>query len=159
MVTFVPTYVSEALRAWSESRDAERRRLQEVSPERPEEVEAALERWQREHPRPACTLAQVADHVDHVRAVAGIDHVGIGSDFDGIGQTPAGLEDVSHYPDLIAELLRRGYSDAQVKQVMGLNVIRVMRQVEEASVRIRAERPPSEAQIDELDGRAHGSGG
>ena len=91
---------------------------------------AAMAAWQKANPEPRATLAQVADHIDHVRKVAGIDHIGLGSDFDGITSVPVGLEDVSTYPALTVELLKRGYSDDDVKKILGLNVLRVMRQVE-----------------------------
>ena len=97
-----------------------------------------MDAWRAAHPRPAVTIAQVADHIDHVRKVAGIDHVGIGSDFDGISAGPDGLEDVSTFPKLTAELLRRGYSDADVKKVLGLNLLRVMRAAEAAAARMNA---------------------
>jgi membrane dipeptidase len=87
-----------------------------------------------------------------VRKVAGIDHVGIGSDFDGISSTPEGLQDVSTYPALVAELLRRGYSDEDVKKVLGLNLLRVMREAERVAARLQASRPPSVATIEALDG-------
>jgi len=97
------------------------------------------------------TLAQVADHVDHIVKVAGIDHVGYGADFGSLTNHPKGLEDVSRYPFLTAELLRRGYTDDQVKKIIGGNFLRVMRQVEQVSARLRKERPPSAARIEELD--------
>ena len=115
---------------------------------------AVLEKWLRENPPPPTSLADVADHIDHIRDVAGIDHVGLGSDFDGMPShhtVPAGLEDVSKYPGLTAELVRRGYSDGDVKKVMGGNVLRVMREAETAASRIRGERRPSEARIEDLD--------
>ena len=86
---------------------------------------AGIERWRAEHPVPRATLQQVADHIDHIRKVAGIDHIGLGGDFDGITDVVQGLEDVSKYPDLTAELLKRGYSDADVKKIIGQNVLRV----------------------------------
>jgi membrane dipeptidase len=97
------------------------------------------------------TLAQVADHIDHIVKVAGIDHVGYGADFGSLSNHPKGLEDVSRYPYLTAELLRRGYTDAQAKKVIGGNFLRVMGQVEQVSTRLRRERPPSAARIEELD--------
>ena len=106
------------------------------------------------HPRPKATIADVADHVDHVRQVAGVDHVGIGSDFDGIEENVVGLEDVSTYPALFAELARRGWSDADLRKLAGENVLRVLRQAEEVSARLRRQRPPSNKTIQELDGRA-----
>jgi len=96
-------------------------------------------------------LSIAADHIDHIRDVAGIDHVGYGSDFDGIGCTPQGLEDVGMFPALTAELLRRGYSDDDVKKVIGLNMLRVMRQVEAVAARLQRERGPSTATLAELD--------
>jgi membrane dipeptidase len=97
------------------------------------------------------TLADVANHMDHVRKVAGADHVGIGSDFDGIETVPVGLEDVSKYPALTAELLRRGWPDDDVRKALGSNVLRVMRGAEEVAARLQKEREPSTATIDQLD--------
>jgi membrane dipeptidase len=99
------------------------------------------------------TLFDVANHLDHVRKVAGADHVGIGSDFDGIPTVPAGLEDVSKYPALTAELLRRGWPETDVRKTLGLNVLRVMRRAEDVAARIQKERPPSVATITQLDRR------
>src|SRR5207247_6107905 len=94
-------------------------------------------------PPPHATMAQVADHIDHIRSVAGIDHIGIGSDFDGITSVPQNLEDVSKFPALTAELLRRGYSKDDVKKILGQNVLRVVRQVEQVAARLQKERGPS----------------
>jgi membrane dipeptidase len=93
--------------------------------------------------QPVATLADAADHMDHVRRVAGPDHVGIGGDFDGISVVPQGLEDVSTYPALIAELLRRGWPDEDVRKALGLNVLRVMRRAEAVAARLQQEREPS----------------
>ena len=113
---------------------------------------AVRKQWLADNPGPIATLAQVADHIDRIREVAGIDHVGIGSDFDGGAPLPDGLENVSCFPALIAELLRRGYSDDDVRKVAGGNVLRVMRGAEAVATRLQTERPPSEATIEELDG-------
>jgi len=94
-----------------------------------------------------------------VRRVAGVDHVGLGSDFDGITSTPLGLEGVDRYPALLAELLRRGWSDADVEKLAGGNVLRVLAQAERVAARLQAERPPSEATIEELDGKPAPRGG
>ena len=96
------------------------------------------------------TLEEVADHIDYMRKVAGIDHVGIGADFGSLTQHPTGLDDVSRYPYLTAELIRRGYTDLEVKKVLGLNILRVMREVERAAVRLQRTRRPSTATIEEL---------
>ena len=115
-------------------------------------VRQGLQAWEAAHPvPPAPTIATVADHIDHVRQVSGIDHVGYGSDFDGIDCAPTGLEDVSAFPRLTAELLRRGYSDADAKQVIGLNILRVMRQAEAVAARLSRERGPSTATLYQLD--------
>lgn len=114
------------------------------------EYEVWLESFQTE----PGTLAEVANHVDYIRKVAGIDYVGLGADFGSLTQHPVGLEDVSRYPYLVAELIRRGYSDEDVKKVIGLNILRVMREVEQAAKRIQAKRPPSVATIEALDGKA-----
>jgi membrane dipeptidase len=102
---------------------------------------------------PKASLADVANHMDHVRKVAGADHVGIGGDFDGITTVPAGLEDVSKYPALVAELLRRGWPDEDVRKALGLNVLRVMRRAEEAAARLQKQREPSTATIEAVDGK------
>ena len=99
-------------------------------------------------PEGKATLADAASHMDHIRKVAGADHVGIGGDFDGIPAAPPGLEDVSKYPALTAELLRRGWSDDDVKKALGLNILRVMRHAEDMAARLQKEREPSTATID-----------
>jgi membrane dipeptidase len=152
MVSFVTSFTSEAVRAHDAARSGEEARLKALHPEDAERVERELAAWSAAHPAPHATLAQVADHVDHVRQVAGIDHVGLGSDFDGMTSVPDGLGDVAQYPVLLAELLRRGYSDDDVKKVAGANLLRVLSDAERVSARLRAERPPSNARIEDLDG-------
>ena len=132
MVTFPPLYVSDGFRRWSADHDAEKARLNAppfggLYIGQPEKAAAALADWERTHPKPAVTIAMVADHIEHVVRIAGMDHVGIGSDFDGMGKDyPAGLNDVSHYPDLLAELMRRGWSDADLAKLAGGNILRVL---------------------------------
>jgi membrane dipeptidase len=152
MVTFVPSFISEEVRAWNSQEDAEEARLKALHPGDPERVKRELEAWTKAHPVPRATLAQVADHVEHVRKVAGIDHVGIGSDFDGIASVPLGLEGVGDYPALLGELLRRGWTDAEVKKLAGENALRVFRAAENVAKRLKKERPASDALIEELDG-------
>jgi hypothetical protein len=108
-------------------------------------IKAGVDKWTAAHPAPSATIADVADHIDHIRKVAGIDHIGIGSDFDGITQTVKDLDNVSTYPALTAELMRRGYSDADLRKILGQNVLRVMRAVEKTSQRLQQERGPSTA--------------
>jgi membrane dipeptidase len=151
MVNFSPDFVSnEAWRYYSDV-EGEKARLKEMMPADPAGAEKALASWVAAHPEPKATLRQVADHVDHIRQVAGIDHVGLGSDFDGISRVPQGLEDVSHYPDLLEELARRGYSDEDLRKVAGLNIIRALRQAETVAARLQAETLPNDARIEEVD--------
>jgi membrane dipeptidase len=96
-----------------------------------------MDDWRTANPSPRATLSQVADHIDHAKSVAGIDHIGLGSDFDGITSVVAGLEDVSTYPQLIKELLRRGYTDEDIKKITGRNILRVMRQAETVAQRLQ----------------------
>ena len=124
MVTFVPSFINEAVRSY----------------EGPPATS------------PRATLGDVADHIEHIRDVAGIDHVGIGSDFDGISSTPVGLEDVSTYPALFAELSRRGWSEGDLRKLAGENVLRAWREAESAARRIQRVRGPSHATIELLDG-------
>ena len=133
MVTFVGSFVSEKVRLHSEKRKAERRRLAQLHGNDEERVKALLEQWSKDNPGPQALLSDVADHIDHIRKVAGVDHIGIGSDFDGTSHTPQGLDDVGHFVDLVRERMRRGYSDEQIGKILGRNVLRVMRAVEDAS--------------------------
>jgi membrane dipeptidase len=110
-------------------------------------IRAAAAAWARSHPAPRPGVAVIADHIDHIRRVAGIDHIAYGSDYDGIDCAPSGLEDVSTFPNLTAELLRRGYSDEDAKKVLGNNMLRAMRQAEEVARRLQRERPPSLATL------------
>jgi membrane dipeptidase len=149
MANFAPGYVSDERRRWDADDAAEHTRLN--SPPyvglyigQPAEAKAALDLWEREHPRPSATLGQVADHIEHIRAVAGIDHVGLGSDFDGIDDAPAGLEGVNRYPALIVELMRRGWTDADIAKLAGGNVLRVMAEGERVAASLR-DRPASAA--------------
>ncbi len=129
MVTFVPPFVSAEAAAFEQRREAEEKRLS-ASVADAAERSRALEAWDAASPRPHATLAQVADHIQHVRDVAGADHVGIGSDLDGIDHVPVGLEDVSKFPDLLAELARRGWSDEDLAKLAGGNLLRVLREAE-----------------------------
>lgn len=132
MVNFALPYISDEFRRWQAEETAEQARLN--SPPfgglfigQPDKAAAALAEWHRLHPAPRVTLSDVADHIDHIAKVAGHDHVGIGSDFDGVGDLlPEGLSDVSTYPALLAELLRRGWSDVDLAKLAGDNVLRAM---------------------------------
>jgi len=144
MVNFIPAYVDPSHPRWSVARDEELERLRrDLDDQR--EIERRLQDWTSRNPEPRGSLSQVADHIDHIREVAGIDHVGIGSDFyDAGGPSMAeGLGDVTRFPALVAELLARGYTDEEVKKVAGENLLRVMREAERASEALRKERDPS----------------
>jgi membrane dipeptidase len=143
MVTFVPGFLSPKVTAWGKLQAAEETRLKAQSPNDETAVKAGLAAWTKSNPAPRATVADVADHIDHIRKIAGIDYVGLGGDFDGITSVPEGLEDVSTYPTLTAELLRRGYKDDDVKKILGLNILRVMREVEKVSARLQQSRAAS----------------
>ena len=153
MVTFVPGFLSPKVAAWNKLQTAEEDRLKLQSPNDAAAVKAGVDAWTKANPSPRATVSDIADHIDHIRQVAGIDHIGIGGDFDGITAVPLGMEDVSTYPSLLAELLRRGYKDDDVKKIMGLNVLRVMRQVEQVSKKLQAGRGPSAALFETLPGK------
>ena len=138
MVCFLPGYTVERERADMMAHDAEERRLGKLFPEDTPKIEAGLAEWRKSHPEPApASLADVADHIDHIRKVADIDHIGIGGDFEGFRGWPKGLEDVSKYPDLLAELMRRGYSREDIKKIAGLNVLRALRGAERVAAEMQ----------------------
>ena len=128
MVTFFPSYVSEETWMYGVNLERERARLVEKFPAG--EVSRMLERWRSENPAPRPTLYQVADHIDHIKTIVGVDYIGIGGDYDGMPAGPIGLDDVSTYPKLFAELLKRGYSEKDLAKIAGKNILRVMRAVE-----------------------------
>lgn len=156
MVNFYPGYISAARNEWDADYAGARARVSTppfsgLYIGQPERAKAALDDWLKAHPAPEVTLAQVADHIDHIRQVAGIDHVGIGSDFDGVPATPKGLEGVDKYPDLFVELLKRGWTDEQLAKLAGENILRVLAQADAVGARLRTAHNPSEATIEELD--------
>jgi len=151
MVTFVPGFVSEKVRAYGALRDAEEARLKAMHAGEPESVKQGLAAWDAANPKPRATIADIADHIEHAMQVAGEDHVGIGGDLDGIETTPADLTSVADYPKLFAELLRRGHSEEQLKKLAGGNVLRALRQAEAVAARLQKERPPSDVLIEEVD--------
>jgi len=151
MVTFVPSFVNPQFGAWEAALDSVVAAAQAATQDSAA-TRAQVRAWRKEHPLPPATLSDVADHIEHVRTLAGADHIGVGSDFDGMGPvTPVGLEDVSKYPDLFAELIRRGWKDGDLKKLAGLNMLRVIRANEATAKRLQAARPPSTKTIQELD--------
>jgi membrane dipeptidase len=136
MVTFVPSFTTREGAEANKAAWADAQRLRAEHPDDPALVRAAMDaRFADEENQVSATVGDVADHVDHVRAVAGIDAVGVGSDFDGAGRMPEGLEDVSRFPALFAELAARGYGDDELQKVAGRNVLRVMREAEGVAAR------------------------
>jgi len=146
MVTFVPSFVSEVTRQAEVRTDSAAAAIRAEVRDTTEQRQRILA-WRTANPVPNATLADVADHIEHVRRVAGVDHVGIGSDFDGIEYGPTGLEDVSKFPALFAELMRRGWTDADLKKLAGENMLRALRAAEATAARLRRERPASTAVI------------
>src|SRR5437764_8678490 len=146
MVNFYPPYVSDAFRKWNGEEAAEEARAKSLFNGRPEQREAAINAWKQANPAPVVTVSQVADHVDHVAQVAGYDHVGIGGDLEGIETAPEGLGTVSGYPLLFAELIRRGWSDANLARLAGGNLLRVMRRAEAVAASMKNE-PPAMATL------------
>ncbi len=145
MVTFVPGFLSRKVADWTAEQASEEARLKLQFPTDANAVKVGLETWTKAIPAPRATVRDAADHIDHIRKVAGIDHIGFGGDFDGITSVPEGLEDVSTYPALIAELLRRGYTDDDILKINGRNILRVMRAAENVSKTLRARRAASPA--------------
>ncbi len=143
MVVGYPAFLSEKARQWSADRAAEEARLKSLWQGQPGEVETRLADWDTKNPEPKGTTSDMADHVDQVRKMAGIDHIGIGGDYDGIPNGPVGMEDVSGYPALFTELARRGYSKADLEKIASRNMMRVLRAAE-AYAASQKGRPPIE---------------
>ena len=138
MVTFVTSFVSPAALLYEQSLRPTIGEMRQKYGNDTAAITRAFNEWKLAHPAPRATLSQVADHIDYVRRVAGVDHVGIGGDFDGITEVVEGLEDVSTYPALFAELARRGWSDSDLRKLAGENLLRVFEQAERVSKRLKA---------------------
>jgi membrane dipeptidase len=160
MVNFYPGYVSEARRLWDADYAAEQARYD--SPPfgglyigQPERAAKALAEWERTHPKPPVTIADVAAHIQHIHDVAGADHVGLGSDFDGIPEAPTGLEGVDKYPALLEQLAHQGWSDADLAKLVGANVLRVLSQAQALSEHLRSELPANATLAGKPDADTH----
>jgi membrane dipeptidase len=142
-VNFIKQFVAPGNPAWQEQQKAA---LEELRARLDDEdaIKRGIEEWAAAHPEPRGTIADVADHIDHIRKVAGIDHIGIGSDFydDGRTSMATGLENVTRYPYLFAELLRRGYSDEDVLKIAGRNHLRALRQMERVAAELQKTEVP-----------------
>jgi membrane dipeptidase len=153
MVTFVPSFASQAnLDHYNRRAQAEREIRKRLAGDTAA-IKKENDAWLATNPAPVVTISQVVDHIEHMRQVAGIDHIGIGGDFDGIDDTVQGLDDVSKYPALFAELAHRGWSDDDMRKLSGQNVLRVFEQVEQVAARLQKERQPSTKTIEQLDGK------
>ena len=151
MVTFVESFTSEELRQWYAERNGYRSKMESLYGGQPDTVNEMVEQWIVENEMPKSTLEQVADHIDHIKEVVGVDYIGIGGDYDGVSSLPLGLEDVSTYPALFAELISRGYTEEELEKIAGLNMLRVMRGMEDVAERLREEREPSEMLISDSE--------
>jgi membrane dipeptidase len=151
MVTFVPGFVSQQVSDHDKALTAVRDSIAKRFPNDNDAQFKAAAAWRESHPTPIATIADVADHLDHIKRVAGAAHVGIGGDYDGITETVRGLEDVSKYPDLLAELVKRGWTDAEIRGLAGENVLRVLERAEVVAARLQKTRPASTKTIQQLD--------
>lgn len=154
MVTYVESFISEERRQYYAERSAFQEKMESLYPGQPDSISQKTEEWDEVNEAPKSTLEQVADHIDHLRDQIGVDHIGIGGDFDGVSSLPLGLEDVSTYPDLFAELLKRGYSEEDLKKIASHNMLRVMRGAEETATKLQEEREPSEVLITDFEEEA-----
>jgi membrane dipeptidase len=146
MVVALPRFISEPVRQWTAKREAETARLKALLQGQPAAVAAGMAAWDKANPEPRATIAQMADHIDHIRKIAGVEHIGIGGDFDGMPSGPVGFEDVRGYPLLFAELARRGYSQVELELIASRNILRVMREAEAYAASV-AGQPPLETLI------------
>ena len=141
MVTFVPGFISTEVQVWGAGRAAEDARLKSLNPGNPQNVTAGMAAWVAANPAPRADLEDVIAHIQHVRDVAGIDHVGLGGDFDGVDSLPVGVESVEAYPRILAALMNKGWSDADIRKLVGENLLRTFKAVEAAASARGADRP------------------
>ena len=151
MVTFVPSFVNEELRQHAAKRAGKEEQLSNLYPGHPDKVAERLEEWDEENPEPEAQLADVADHLDYLRETIGPEYIGIGGDYDGVTSLPEGLEDVSTYPDLFAELVERGWEREELEKLAGLNILRVMEENEAVADEIREDTDPVDVRIEDFD--------
>ncbi len=153
MVTFVTSFISEKARVHDQARGAKQAELRPRFKTDSASADRELKAWDAANPAPKVSLAEVANHIEHIRQVAGVDHIGIGSDFDGIDEVIDGLEDVSTFPALFAELARRGWTEDDLRKLAGENVLRVIETAEKVAARLQRSRSPSTKTIQDLDGK------
>ncbi len=141
MAVGYPTFLNEKRRRWVADMAAEKARLESLWPGSPQDIADGMDAWRTDHPEVLATVSNWADHIDHIRKVAGIDHVGLGGDYDGMEAGPVGAEDVAGYPALFTELARRGYTRAELEKIAGGNIARVLRAAEAYAAAHRADQP------------------
>lgn len=146
MVVGLPNYLSEDLRQWDAARAAEEARLKSLFKGQPDAAANALKQWEQAHNAPKATISDMADHIDHIRKIAGIDYIGVGGDYDGMDTGPVGMEDVAGYPALFTELARRGYTKADLEKISSGNMMRVLKAAE-AYAAAHSNDPPIETQF------------
>lgn len=146
MVVALPAFINEDLRRWNVRRAGEIGRLRAEHLGNPAAAEVAFDKWLADNPAPASPLTDVADHIDHVRKIAGVEHIGIGGDYDGMPSGPVGMEDVAGYPALFAELAKRGYSQVELEMIASRNIMRVLREAEAYAASV-SDQPPIETLI------------
>jgi membrane dipeptidase len=152
MVVALPGFLNEDRRQWHSRREAENARLEALNQGRPDLVKEAMDAWDADNPEPPTLVSNMADHIDYIREVAGVEAIGIGADFDGMPSGPVGFEDVSGYPVLFAELARRGYSQAELEMIASRNALRVLRDVEAYAASQRSSLP-IETRMEEAEAR------
>ncbi|MCH7573718.1 MAG: dipeptidase [Candidatus Marinimicrobia bacterium] len=151
MVTFVTPFINDDVRGYYLDLQVQQQRAKSQNPYDTTAFNRQMESWKTAHPMPRASLADVAAHIDHIAKLIGVNHIGIGSDFDGIESVPEGLEDVSTFPALFAELMSRGYSRKDLKKIAGENMLRVMRANEKTAARLQRSDRPLDDLIDEID--------
>ena len=148
MVVALPGFLNEERRKWYAAREAEEAKLNSLFQGQPSVVKAEMAVWDDANPEPPTMISHMADHIDHIRNTIGVEYIGIGADFDGMPSGPVGFEDVEGYPKLFAELVRRGYSQAELEMISNRNALRVMRQAEAFAASQRG-MPPIETRLPE----------
>lgn len=151
MMTFVPQFTNKKVVEYDKRVTFIRDSISKANPGNNDAQFKAVAAWREANPTPRATIADIADHMDHIKQVAGAEHIGMGGDYDGITETVIGLEDVSKYPDLLAELVKRGWTDTEIRGVAGENILRALTRAEVVSAKLRTERPASTKTIQQLD--------
>ena len=141
MVVALPGFLNDERRTWFAERESLEARQKSLYQGQPDVVAAVMAEWDEANPEPATMISHMADHIDHIRSLIGVEHIGIGADFDGMPSGPVGFEDVSGYPQLFAELARRGYSQVEMEMIASRNAIRVLRDAERYSASVSDQLP------------------